>query len=72
MFQFISSRGEARGVFRVQSSVCHGAHCESSSGYAGFFVHPGYDGVPGFASPNKLLQRVNKCLFLKKAGLQES
>ena len=80
MFQFIRSRGEARGVFRIQSSVWHGAFAkivngsrplstfaESSfldvwlgSGYARFFVHPWCDRIPGFASPNKLLQKLNK------------
>ena len=30
------------------------------SGYAGFFVHPWCDRVPRFASPNKLLQKINK------------
>ena len=30
------------------------------SGYTGFFVHPWWDGAPGFAFPNKLFQKVNK------------
>ena len=29
------------------------------AGYTGFFVHPWCDKVPGFTSPNKLLQNVN-------------
>ena len=36
------------------------------SRYAGFFVHPWCDRDPGFASPNKLLQKVNNSLKKSK------